>query len=96
MTVFYFTAVLLAFLVDPAVVKKVQEGHIIEKKEIRDWVSPAILEDSVSINSVKDCFAPNAWTEILRIMAILKSNPKWKCSMCDADINENCDKCVFL
>ena len=38
-------------MVDPTVIKKVQEGHIV-KKDIRDCVSPAILEDSVSNNSV--------------------------------------------
>ena len=72
-----------------------EEGSKLQTTDVCDIVSPSLLEDCVSINSVKELFTPAAWHQVKQMLVALKKNPLWHCGTCHEEIEEEGDNCVF-
>jgi hypothetical protein len=53
------------------------EGSTLQTTDLCDTVSPSLLEDCVSINSVKELLTPAAGHQVKQVLVALKKNPLW-------------------
>lgn len=62
-------------------------------------VSPAVLDDSVSIPLVKKYVSVGAWSAVLKLVENKKKCHQWKCRICNWNLLDNdsiaCDSCLL-
>ncbi|KAK2161252.1 hypothetical protein LSH36_119g00017 [Paralvinella palmiformis] len=54
-----------------------QEGSKLQTTDLRVSFSSSLLEECISINSVKEMFTPAAWRQVKPMVSALKEHPLW-------------------
>ena len=54
-----------------------QEGSKLQTTDLRVSFSSSLLEECISINSVKEMFTPEAWRQVKPMVSALKEHPLW-------------------
>ena len=87
---------MLTCLVSEESARTALENHSkLTKKDVYASVPPSITEDCVSVHSVKECFTPAAWREVLQKVDAVRQKPIWHCGRCGDEIEDECENCVF-